>query len=158
VHDSGVIVPPVPADALTAAFRDWGRANGFTQKGATLYRDQVETLAVVNLQGSQWGGRKYVNVALWLKAVAEPDQPPENKCHVRTRLSQLVPDASEVDRILDDASGLGDAERAERFTRVLDERLTPLLAATGTLAALRQNRALLDRCLVGRDALPLLDQ
>jgi hypothetical protein len=58
-----------PADGATVGFRAWGKVNGFIRKGTTLRRDQAETIAVVNLQGSQWGGRYYVNVALWLKAL-----------------------------------------------------------------------------------------
>jgi hypothetical protein len=153
-----VIVRPVPADAVTAAFRDWGRANGFTRKGTTLYRDQPETLAVVNLQGSQWGGRSYLNVALWLKAVGEAEQPPENKCHIRARLNELVPDPDEVDRVLTDEGGLDDTDRSRRFRAMLDEHLTPLLASTGTLPQLKANRpGFLDKFLLGRDALPLLN-
>jgi hypothetical protein len=44
-----------PADGATVGFRAWGKANGFIRKGTTLRRDQAETIAVVNLQGSQWG-------------------------------------------------------------------------------------------------------
>jgi hypothetical protein len=139
-------------------FREWGKANGFRRKGTTLYRDQAETVAVVNLQGSQWGGRYYLNVALWLKAVAEPSDPHENECHIRTRFTQLVPDAAEVDQVLTAASDMDDHAREHRFRALLDEHLTPLLAETGTLRDLRANRpGFLDRFLLDRDALPLLD-
>lgn len=148
----------MPVDALTAAFRDWGRENGFIRKGTTLYRDQPETLAVVNLQGSQWGGRRYVNVGLWLKAVEEPGQPKENECHIRTRLDQLVPEEQRLQRVLRDDSGLGGEERRAEFHALLDAHLTPVLAATGSVAELRANRpGFLERFLLGREALPLLD-
>jgi hypothetical protein len=151
-------VPIVSTDAVTAAFREWGRAAGFRRKGATLYRDQPETIAVVNLQGSQWGGRYYVNVALWLKAVGEPDDPRENKCHIRTRLTQLVPEPGLVDDVLTASSGLTDEVRGIRFRGLLDDYLSPILGSTGTLQELRANRdGFLSRFLVGRDALPLLD-
>jgi hypothetical protein len=96
-------------------------------------------------------------VALWLKAVTDADEPRENECHIRTRLTRLVPDPDEVHRALYDSSGLSDADRAEQFRRVRDERLTPLLAATRTLAELRTNRALLDRGLVGGEAISLVN-
>jgi len=99
-----------------------------------------------------------VNVALWLKAVAEPSQPRENECHIRTRLTQLVPDPGEVDRVLTESSDLDEDERGRRFRRILDEQLTPLLAATGSLAELRANRpGFLDQFLLGAEALPLLN-
>jgi hypothetical protein len=143
---------------VTTAFREWGRANGFRRKGTTLYRDQPETIAVVNLQGSQWGGRYYVNVALWLKAVAEPSDPPENKCHIRTRFTELVPDPAAVEQVLTADSAMDDDTRERRFRALLDEHLTPILAQTGTLRDLRANRpGFLDWFLLGRDALPLLD-
>lgn len=148
----------MPVDALTQGFRDWGRANGFTRKGSTLYRDQPETLAVVNLQGSQWGGRKYVNVALWLKAVAKPSQPRENECHIRTRLTQLVPDTVAVEAVLEQDDNFEDPERGQRLRAILDAHFTPVLAATGTLAELKANRpGFLDKFLIGRDALLLFD-
>jgi hypothetical protein len=147
----------MPVDAVTAAFHDWGRANGFTRKGTTLYRDQPETLAVVNLQGSQWGGRRYVNVALWLKAVAQASQPPEPKCHIRTRFDELLPDIGRLERVLRDDSGMAEAERASELRALLETYLTPVLAATGSLAELRENRpGFLDRFLLSRDALRLL--
>jgi Domain of unknown function (DUF4304) len=148
----------VPADAVTTTFREWGRATGFQLKGTTLYRDQPETVAVVNLQGSQWGGRYYVNVALWLKALGEADQPPQNQCHIRTRLTQLVPDPSALDDLLTANNGLTEQERGTRFRELLDEYLAPVLATTGTLQELRANRdGFLSRFLLGRDAIPVLD-
>lgn len=148
----------MPVDAITTAFRDWGRANGFVRKGTTLYRDQAETLAVVNLQGSQWGGRRYVNVALWLKAVAQPSQPPENKCHMRTRLDELLPDPQQLERVLLTGDGVEADAHGSTFRALLDDHLTPVLAATGSLLDMRANRpGFVDRFLIGRDALPLLD-
>lgn len=145
----------MPVDSITATVRGWGRDNGFRRKGTTLYRDQLETVAVVNLQGSQYGGRYYVNVALWLKAVAEPDDPRENKCHIRTRLTQLVPDATAADALLTGPKDVGGGPAFnDDLRRLLDEWLTPALALTGTLAELQRSRtAFLDRCLVGREAL-----
>jgi hypothetical protein len=149
----------MPVDVVTSTLREWGRDNGFVRKGTTLYRDQPETLAVVNLQGSQWGGRKYVNIALWLKAVGEPGQPRKNVCHIRTRLSQLVDDPEVVDRLLSVEASLQDAALGSRLRAVLDASVTPVLAKTGTVAELRANRpGFLDRFLLGQDALPLLDE
>ena len=97
-----------PADGATVGFRAWGKANGFIRKGTTLRRDQAETIAVVNLQGSQWGGRYYVNVALWLKTLGGDSDslPYEHQCHLRTRLGYLVPDERELLELLDMANGI----------------------------------------------------
>jgi hypothetical protein len=132
---------------------------GFRRKGTTLYRDQPETLAVVNLQGSRWGGRYYINVALWLKAVGDPDNPRENHCHLRTRLTQLVPDPNVVDDVLTVSSGLSGEERGRRLRELLDQHLSPILDATGTLEELKTSReGFLSRFLIARVALPFLDE
>lgn len=56
------------------------------------------------------------------------------------------------------ASGMDDDLRGRRFRALLDEHLTPVLAETGKLHDLRANRpGFLDRFLLGRDALSLLD-
>jgi hypothetical protein len=130
-----------PADGATVGFRGWDKANGFVRKGTTLRRDQAETIAVVNLQGSQGGGRYYINVALWLKILGgrSDSLPYEHECHLRTRLDDLVPDEHEVLELLDMANGIDAGERATRLQRFLDENLTPTLQETGTIALLRDH-------------------
>jgi hypothetical protein len=73
---------------------------------------------------------------------------------VRTRLTQLVPDPSVVERPLE---GEATPEDGQQLRRLMDEHLTPVLAGTGTVREPRANRpGFVDRFLVGRDALPLL--
>jgi len=148
-----------PADGATVGFRAWGKANGFIRKGTTLRRDQAETIAVVNLQGSQWGGRYYVNVALWLKTLGGDSDslPYEHQCHLRTRLGYLVPDERELLELLDMANGIDAGERATRLQRLLDEYLTPMLQETDTIALLREHHyASRAHWLVRGSAQPLL--
>lgn len=145
----------MPSDIPTVVFREWGKANGFRRKGTSLYRDQAETVAVVNLQGSQYGGRYYLNVALWLKAVGETLFPKENHCHLRTRLADLRPEPGNEERnefFLNLKSSLSDDERAKQFRAVLDSVVVPALSSTSTLADLKANPALVRRFLVNRDA------
>ncbi len=138
------------ADVPTEVFREWGKANGFKRSGTTLHRDQADTIAVVNLQGSQYGGRYYLNVALWLKALGDDARPRENKCHVRTRLGQLA--GEDASAALDMRNGLADDDRRVAFRSLLDNVVMPALARTSTVDELRQHRALLSRCLVTGDA------
>lgn len=148
----------MPADALTLVFREWGRANGFRRKGVTLYRDQPETVAVVNLQASQYGGRYYLNIALWLKAVGEEPDPKEYHCQLRTRLSALrgsnTIDVEEA--FLDLRSKVSNEARIGQFRQVLDSVVGPALSKTGTLADLKANPTLVGRFLVNKDAHRLL--
>lgn len=145
----------MPADVPTEVFREWGKANGFKRSGTTLHREQADTIAVVNLQGSQYGGRYYLNVALWLKALGDDARPRENHCHIRTRLGQLT-DERAASAALDMQTPLHDDERRAAFGSLLDTVVTPALAHTRTLDELRQQRSFLSRCLVTGDAQRLL--
>ena len=147
----------MPADVPTSVFREWGKEHGFRRKGTTLYRDQEGTIGVVNLQGSRYGGRYYLNVALWLKSLGDGPVPSESACHLRTRLSMLhTPYASEADEAyLDLHHDMADEERARRFREVLDSLVLPTLLKAATLADLEANPALVRRFLVDRDAYSL---
>lgn len=147
----------MPTDGVTRAFREWGKVNGFRRAGTTMYRDQGETVAVVNLQGSQWGGAYYINVGWWLSAIAQPNDPPHNRCHIRSRLGAFVPNAAALTQVLRDDSGLTDTDREQRLREMLDDYLTPHLAATQTLAQIKSNEGdWLDRVGVTGPALEVL--
>ncbi len=149
----------MPSDVPTVVFREWGKANGFRRKGTTLYRDQDETVAVVNLQGSMYGGRYYLNVALWLKAVGDQPFPKEHHCQLRMRLAGLRPatdDGNRDEPSLHLKNGLSDDERGRQFLEALDTVVAPALSGTGTLDDLRANPALVRRCLVDKDAYRLI--
>ena len=66
-------------------------ANNFARRGTTLYRDQEESVAVVTLQGSVYGGRYYLNVGVWLKALGGSDAPKVHQCQVQARLAGMRP-------------------------------------------------------------------
>lgn len=108
----------------TTVFRDWGKTNKFRRNGTTPYRDQNETVAVVNLQGSHYGGRYYLNVALWLTALGAETSPKHLRCHLRTPLGELT-GIDERDAFLDLRSDLTDSERAARRRAVLDAAGSP---------------------------------
>lgn len=147
------------AGVPTLVFREWAKENGFRRKGTTLYRDQQETIAVIKLQGSRYGGRYFLNVALWLKAVGEATEPKEHHCHMRTRLSYLRPAPNDDERqelFLDLESGLTDEERRTLFRQVLDSVVATALSHTGSLADLRAHPALVRQFVLGHDACGLL--
>jgi hypothetical protein len=148
----------VPADVPTTVFREWGKANGFRRKGTTLYRDRDETIAVVNLQGSVYGGRYYLNVALWLRAFGDEATPKENHCHLRTRLADLRPPPDDDERkepFLDMGSGLSDEARRTQFESVMNSVVSPALANTATVADLQGHPEVVRRFAVGREAYDL---
>jgi hypothetical protein len=148
----------VTTDGLTTGFREWGKANGYRRKGITLHRDQAETIAVVNLQGSQWGGRYYVNVSLWLKALGAAYAPPENKCHIRTRLTTLDPGASLAEALVM-TSPVDDASRGETLRASLDAFAEPWLRLASSVDHLKvDGRPFLDKCLVNGQAQSFLSR
>jgi uncharacterized protein DUF4304 len=144
-------------NAIQTAFDEFGKSSGCTKKSGSWYRRSSETIVVLNLQKSQYAMRYYVNVAVWLLALGDTDAPKENKCHVRTRLTKLVPRELEdrVNELLDLATPIDDMSRREEFLGVLDEHLRPLMDGGSTLEGLRSGtgKRLVERSLVTRSSL-----
>ena len=141
-------------DVPTAVFRKWGEANDFVRRGTTLYRDQAESVGVVTLQGSVYGGRYYLNVGVWLKVLGGSDAPKAHQCHVQTRLASMRPAPDDDERgeaFLIRDSDLSDEERRSQLLGVLDSVVVPTLQRTRTLAEL-QDPAVIGRFAVGADA------
>jgi hypothetical protein len=60
---------------------------GFRRSNATWRRNQVESIAVLNVQKSQWdGGVFYINLGSYFFSLGSERSPTENKCQVRVRL------------------------------------------------------------------------
>jgi len=60
---------------------------GFARSSATWRKDYGESIAVLNVQKSQWGsGTYYVNVGSYFKALGADATPTENVCHVQERI------------------------------------------------------------------------
>jgi Domain of unknown function (DUF4304) len=147
-------------DAVQTTFDAFAREAGFAKKSGTWYRRQGEAIIVLQLQKSHWGRQHYVNVALWLLPLGEADHPKEPQCHIRTRLSRLVPpeDEAHLDQLLDLDAGVADRER--ELLEFLRTRLLPLVDATATLEQLRTEpgHALLKSALVVGPAQRLLEE
>jgi hypothetical protein len=75
--------------------------HGYSKRSGSWYRTQVETVAVMNLQRSNYSPRYYINVALWLSSLGSEPYPKEHACHVRTRLERLLDDAEQLEAALD---------------------------------------------------------
>lgn len=144
----------MPVDVPTAVVREWGEANNFARRGTTLYRDQEESVAVVTLQGSAYGGRYYLNVGVWLKALGGSDAPTVHQCHLQARLADMRPAPDDDERgeaFLIRDSDLSDEERRSQFRDVLDSVVAPTLQRTRLLTDL-ENPAVIGRFAIGADA------
>jgi hypothetical protein len=74
---------------------------GFRKRGGTWHRSVDDVIHVVNLQSSQWSKVFFVNLGVYFTAIGSKERPAEYSCHVRTRLSQLVPDLRRLAYLLD---------------------------------------------------------
>ena len=146
-------------NVIQSTFDDFAKASGAEKRSGSWYRRGVETIVVLNLQKSNYATRYYMNVALWLLPLGDAEAPKENKCHVRSRLSQLVPHLGEqVDALLDLDMPIEDSTRREQLLGVLREQLLPLMDGSSTIEGLRAGagQRLIERSLVTGPAQRLL--
>ena len=125
------------AHALAAVKRSMQaclREHEFQGRGSTWYRDLPETILVVNLQGSRYGGEYFVNLAVWLKALGAASTPKEQVCHIRKRLAgKRVEAALQVEE-----SELSDDEREQAISAALKRTGIPFLLACSTQQGIRK--------------------
>jgi hypothetical protein len=132
---------------------------GFSKHSGVWYRRQAETMAVIELQESEFGSQYYVNVALWLLPLGDSQFPREEKCHIRTRLEALFREEEKrLKQILDLEHPMDEATRETQFRGILENLLIPTLAGCSTLADLKggMGNRLLKSSLVNREAQRLL--
>ena len=132
---------------------------GFSKHSGAWYLRRAETMAVIELQKSEYGPQYYVNVALWLLPLGESRFPREEKCHIRTRLGALFPEEeNRLKQVLDLEYPMDEATRETQFRDILENLLLPTLAVCSTVAGLRGELGgrLLKSSLVNRDAQRLL--
>nr|WP_014235126.1 DUF4304 domain-containing protein [Arthrobacter rhombi]AER68059.1 hypothetical protein [Arthrobacter rhombi] len=124
-------------NVIQTAFDDFMKSLGFSKKSGSWYRTSDDVVSVVELQRSQYGPWYYVNLAAWLRALGEEKAPKEHKCHMRTRLDNLVgAGEARLTSLLDLEVAMPDAERRSMLTEFLREHLRPALDAMSSLEAL----------------------
>jgi hypothetical protein len=126
-------------DIVQTVFDKFAKSAGFSKKSGTWYLRSPETIFVLNLQKSQYGPEYYVNVALWLRVLGEEEAHKENKCQIRTRLTQLVQPYVEarLTDLLDLQSDIDDTSRRAELIGLLNEYVVPLIGAASSLENLR---------------------
>ncbi len=125
-------------NVIQATFDEFGKTRGGAKKSGSWYLPGSDTLAVLNLQKSQYGARYYVNVALWFLGIGTPTNPKPSHCHVQTRLESLIPEdvRTRVEELLDLGAVVADDQRHDELLSVLETQLGPLLDASQTLIGL----------------------
>lgn len=80
------------AESFVQAIAPLMKAQGFKKSNATWRRSDSESIAVLNVQKSPWGGGVYyVNLGVYFPDLGPLLAPTENKCHVQRRLDVETP-------------------------------------------------------------------
>jgi hypothetical protein len=74
---------------------------GFEKRKSTWFRHHPETVLVVDLQKSDYGGQFYVNLGIGLRALGLSEWPREEHCHIRVRLERVLSRADTENRAFD---------------------------------------------------------
>lgn len=90
----------MPKDAVEEAFREFAAGLGARRRGRCIYVPSDETITVIELQSSRWGGQYFLNVAIWLNSLGEATTPKVIECHVLGRIDDFV-DADTAHRLND---------------------------------------------------------
>jgi hypothetical protein len=116
---------------------------GFQRRKETWYRMNEDTITLVNLQKSQWGGQYYVNLGVYLRDLGQSKSPPEYQCHIRARLTAIAGDErAAIEEALDlEASGIPIKQRGDVLRRGLADIAVPFLNERNVLPQLRELHA-----------------
>ncbi len=118
------------ANLLKLTLEQFSTEAGFVRHSGAWYLRQIDTIAVIELQKSNYGPKYFVNFALWFVPLGDVNFPKEHECHVRTRLDNLVaPDQEQrLSELLDLDVAVDDADRREEFGAILRTDLWPVVA------------------------------
>lgn len=86
-----VIISELTQEQLTDCLKPLLKKQGFKKSKTTWRKTTVDLIYVLNIQGSQWSEEDYyINVAIYIKALGEEVNPPEYRCHIRSRIENEV--------------------------------------------------------------------
>jgi hypothetical protein len=123
---------------LQAALAPSLKAAGFKKAGATWSRPSPLTIAVVNLQGSQWGPQFYVNLGVYFRELGGKLKPCEAECHIRTRLDAHVPDRARLRQLLDFEHDVDIQTRGMELASLVQEYGLPWISHVSTVEGARE--------------------
>lgn len=111
---------------------------GYKRKGATWRQETNETVAVVNLQMSPYGGILfYINLGVYVKALGSIPEPLERHCQFRTRVEALMKDRQRALAVFDLSNqSITQAERDEELKLAVQTLALPFLQNCATVTGL----------------------
>ncbi|WP_444945628.1 DUF4304 domain-containing protein [Microbulbifer sp. VTAC004] len=111
---------------LEVVFKPLLKELRFRKKGGTWWREVNGFIQVVNIQGSQFSKRFYLNLGVYISEIGDKSHPAVYDCHIRIRLDELH-SANKVNELLNyEHVALGSPERNELAT-ILKEYGIPWL-------------------------------
>jgi hypothetical protein len=110
---------------------------GFKKSGATWRKGCSNAIVVLNIQGSQWGPTFYINLGIYFRELGELIEPNECVCHVRTRLTELVPDRNRLNELLDFGKSIQEGDRLQEIEALVTEYGLSWLATVSTIKGAR---------------------
>jgi hypothetical protein len=116
---------------------------GFRRRKDTWYKTNEDTITLVNLQKSQYGGQYYVNLAVYLRDLGKATSPSEYQSHIRVRLTAIAESAAAaIDEALDlERTGVSAKKRKDVIARAVTMIALPFLADRSVLPRLRELHA-----------------
>lgn len=111
----------------------------FKKQGKTWRHDADECVCLLNLQKSQWGAQFYINLGVFVRRL-EPQvaNPKEHQCHLRVRLTDLVPDNAEFEQYLNFENEISEEQRIEEIMRSIRNYAVPWLKSVETVDGIRK--------------------
>jgi hypothetical protein len=103
---------------------------------------RLESIAVFNIQGSQWGPSFYINLGIYFTALGQNERPLEYHCHVGARLNRVLTDSARCAELLNFECTIPDAQRFSELAAAVSEAAVPWLERVATPAGAKAYFAL----------------
>ncbi len=111
---------------------------GFKKKGQSWRFSTPETIAVLNLQKSQWGPGYYVNLGVLIRALDTHPQPDVFSCPLQTRLVNLLPKLHAARELFDFSNSKYDTDEGyTEMAEVVRSYALPFLKQCDSLEGVR---------------------
>lgn len=121
------------------------KGHGFRKKGGTWWRHLDGFVQVINIQGSEWSKRLYLNLGVYIKDLGDKEWPAEYDCHVRVRLNSIA-NSTLVNKLLNYEEEHEDKER-NKISEVLVEVGIPWLEKCSSIEGAKAEYTLPNRVL-----------
>lgn len=125
---------------------------GYVRSNNTWYKRELETILVVNLDKSPYGGQFYINLGLLLRCLSNLTNPPEQLCHFRCRIEEFFGETKLVQLLLNlEQSPFPPEVRCQMIKEIVTDAtkwLDQLSTLSGLKAALMSDKRVANRSVV----------